>query len=162
MLGKFINSPIPSIMNIDIAVVSPPPQCSLKPGSNFLQMWSKILHHMAVFAANVSQKLNTVRLLRIICGRFVTLIFVVAFAFTWSVNPALGSHKAIYRKPISKMRICSHLNVHISFLGIEDIVWQMTHVLPRWSCGIELQLVASKLPVKVAFSDKALKPKMHV
>ena len=49
----------------------------------------------------------------------------------------------------------SHLNVHILILGI---VWKMTHVLPKCSCSMHwLRLVASKLHVKVASCDKALR-----
>ena len=44
-----------------------------------------------------------------------------------------------------------------NYCGSLDNVQEKTCVLSKWSCSIALQLVASKLPVKVASCDKALR-----
>ena len=60
------------------------------------------------------------------------------------------SHRAIYRKPISKKRRHSHLDVHLFFLGI--VRHKITYVLAKWPCSSH-----PWLPPKVAVCDKALR-----
>ena len=83
----------------------------------WMRICSKFWRLMAVFAPNVTQKLNTVQLMRIFLCEFVISKFVSHSQFTGSMNRALSSNQQ--QRPASSWRRSEHTdrNLELSTTG---------------------------------------------